>query len=135
MTHTGCLLTTSDEEMRKNGSVPSGCGANRAIRRCRPRPWSHQSLRPPPRLRPTDQDPSVGAPVLARFSLATLATPIRRCTLAMRLLKPEFANHAHNGLHVLYGRARHDAVAEIEYVPWPAPGGTQNLFDTLFKNF
>jgi hypothetical protein len=29
--HTGCLLATSDAEMRKIGPSPSGCGANRAI--------------------------------------------------------------------------------------------------------
>ncbi len=27
-THTGRLLATIDTEMRKNGPVPSGCGAN-----------------------------------------------------------------------------------------------------------
>ncbi len=78
---TGRLLATIDTEMRKNGPVPSGCGANPgspatafrrwggnwAILRYRPRPWSRQSLRPPPRL--------------AQFSLATLPTRICRYTL------------------------------------------------------
>ena len=31
MTHTGCLLATIDEEMRKIGPVPKGCGENPAI--------------------------------------------------------------------------------------------------------
>ncbi len=66
-THTGCLLATSDKEMGKNGPVPSGCGKNWARLRCRPRPWSHQSLRPPP--------------CLAQFSLATLTTRICGYTL------------------------------------------------------
>jgi len=43
--------------MRKIGPGPSGCGANRAILRCRPRRWTRHSRRPPPRL--------------ARFLLAT----------------------------------------------------------------
>ncbi len=47
---TGCLRATSDKEMREIGPSPKGCGANPAILCCRPRPWSHQSLRPPPRL-------------------------------------------------------------------------------------
>jgi len=42
-----------------------------AILRCHPRLWSRHSLRIPPRLHPTDEDLSVGAPVLARFSFAT----------------------------------------------------------------
>ena len=66
-THTGCLLATSDKEMGKNGPVPSGCGVNWAILRCRPRPRSHQSLRPPP--------------CLAQFTLATLTTRICGYTL------------------------------------------------------
>jgi hypothetical protein len=69
-THTGCLLATSDEEMRKNGPVPPGCGANRAILHSRPRQWTHHSLRA--RLR------------LARFSLATLPARICRYTLIHR---------------------------------------------------
>ena len=48
MTNTGCLLTTSDNEIgpiseRPLARVPSGCGVNRAILRCRPRPWNRQS--------------------------------------------------------------------------------------------
>ncbi len=69
VTHTGCLLATSDKEMGKNGPVPSGCGVNWAILRCRPRPWSHQSLRPPP--------------CLAQFTLATLTTRICGYTLGL----------------------------------------------------
>jgi hypothetical protein len=57
VTHTGCLLATSDEEVRKIGPSPSGCGENRAILHSRPRRWARHSLRA--RLR------------LARFSLAT----------------------------------------------------------------
>src|SRR5580658_5646058 len=59
---TGCVLATSDEEMGKMGPVPSGCGANSAILRCRPRQWGRHSLRTPPRL--------------AEFSLATPSIPI-----------------------------------------------------------
>jgi len=86
----GCLLATRDDEMRKTGPGPEastqtckvhtfgtrGCGANpgspatglgrwggnRAIRRSRPRPWNHQSLR--------------ARPSLARFSLATPTAPV-----------------------------------------------------------
>ncbi len=59
---TGCLLATIDEEMRKTGPGPKGCGANRAIRCCRFRLWSRHSLQTPPSL--------------ARFSLATPAAPV-----------------------------------------------------------
>src|SRR5712672_1495295 len=62
VTHTGCLLTTIDEEMGKIGPVPSGCGENPPILRCRPRIWNHQSLRTPPRL--------------GRFSRATPSTSV-----------------------------------------------------------
>ena len=59
----GYLLATRDEEMRKIGPSPPGCGANRAILRSHPRLWTRHSLRIPPRLHPTDEDLSVGAPV------------------------------------------------------------------------
>ena len=49
-THTGCLLATTDEEMREIGPGPEGCGENRAILRCRPRLWTRHSLPTPPRL-------------------------------------------------------------------------------------
>jgi len=62
VTHTGCLLATSDDEMGKTGPVPSGCRENGAILRCRPRRWTRHSRRPPPRLAP--------------FSPATLSTPV-----------------------------------------------------------
>jgi hypothetical protein len=78
---TGCLLATSDDEMRKNGPVPWGCGENRAILRCRPRRWTRHSRRPPPRLHPADMDPSSGARCLTRFSRATLPTRLCRYTL------------------------------------------------------
>src|ERR1700749_3202592 len=48
--------------MGKTATVPSGCGANPAILRSRPRPWSHQSLRARPRL--------------DGFSLATPSIPV-----------------------------------------------------------
>jgi hypothetical protein len=35
-THTGCLRATRDEEMRKMGPSPKGCGENRAILHGRP---------------------------------------------------------------------------------------------------
>ena len=38
-------------------------------------PWNRQSLRPPPRLHPADEDLSAGAPVLTGFSLATPSAP------------------------------------------------------------
>ena len=62
MTHTGCLLATSDNEIGKNGSVPKGCGRNRAILRSRPRLWARHSLRT--------------RPSLARFPLATPSIPV-----------------------------------------------------------
>ena len=52
----------------------------------------------------------------------------------MRVLEAELTNHAHDRLHVLYGRAGHDAVAKIEYVPGATFSGTQNLFDALLKH-
>ena len=67
MTHTGCLLATSDAEIGKIGPSPSGCGEKRAILHSRPRRWARHSLRA--RLR------------LARFALATLSTAIGRYTL------------------------------------------------------
>ena len=57
VTHTGCLLATSDAEIGKTDPGPQGCGANRAILHSRPRRWARHSLRT--RLR------------LAEFSLAT----------------------------------------------------------------
>jgi hypothetical protein len=35
--HTGCMLATSNAEIGKIGPSPPGCGANRAMLRCRPR--------------------------------------------------------------------------------------------------
>jgi hypothetical protein len=67
VTQTGRLLTTIDEELRKNGPVPLGCGENRATLHSRPRRWARHSLRA--RLR------------LAQFSLATLPTRICGYTL------------------------------------------------------
>ena len=77
----GYLRATSDEEMREIGPGPSastparkvrapgtlGCGANGAILRCPPRLWARHSLRIPPRLHPTDEDLSAGAPVWTHF--------------------------------------------------------------------
>ena len=57
MTHTGCRLATSDNEIGKTGPVPPGCGENRVIFHSRPRRWTRHSLRA--RLR------------LTRFSRAT----------------------------------------------------------------
>ena len=48
--------------MEKTGPVPSGCGENPSILRCRPCAWNNQTLRTPPRL--------------ARFPLATPSTPV-----------------------------------------------------------
>src|SRR5580700_6077359 len=82
VTNIGNLRATSDTEMRKIDPSPSastppqicrgprGCGENRAILRCRTRQWGRHSLRPPPRLHPTDE--VRGGPGLARFYLATL---------------------------------------------------------------
>ena len=57
MTHTGCLLATSDNEIGKTGPVPLGCGENRVILHSRPQQWTRDS--PRARLR------------LTRFSHAT----------------------------------------------------------------
>ena len=67
MTDTGCLLATIDDEMRKNGPVPKGCGENPAILHSRPRRWTSHSLWARLRLRPMDEDLSVGAPVWSDF--------------------------------------------------------------------
>jgi hypothetical protein len=58
----GNLRATSDNETRKIGPVPPGCGGNRAILRCRPCMGTCHTLRTSPRL--------------ARFSLATLSALI-----------------------------------------------------------
>ena len=70
--------------MWKDGPVPSGCGENPAILHSRPRQWARHNLRARPRLHPTDEDPSAGAPVLAEFSPATMAARICRYTLDFR---------------------------------------------------
>src|SRR5277367_2428946 len=49
-TNTGRILATRDEAIGKIRPLPSGCGENQAILRCRPRLWSRHSLRTPPRL-------------------------------------------------------------------------------------
>jgi hypothetical protein len=64
------LRATIDEEIGKIGPSPSGCGENRAIRRCHPRRWTRHSPRIPPHLHPTDQNLSAGTPGLARCSSA-----------------------------------------------------------------
>ena len=74
---------TSDDEIGKIGPGPSGCSANRAIRRCRPRWWARHNRRPPPRL--------------ARFPLATLPTRICRYTLG--ILHDCFDQHAEKRQH------------------------------------
>jgi len=65
--------------MRKTSPGPQGCGANRAIRRSRPRPWSDQSLR--------------ARPSLARFSLATPSALVV-LTGPNRSLPPDRRSHA-----------------------------------------
>ena len=82
--NTGCLLATSDDEMGKNGPVPSGCGENPAILHSRPRRWTRHSLQARLHLHPTNEDLFVGTPGLAGFSLATLPTAIGRYTLALQ---------------------------------------------------
>ena len=62
--------------MRKIGPSPAGCGKNRAILCRRTRLWGRHSVRPPPRLHPTDE--VRGGPGLARFSLA-MGSPARMC--------------------------------------------------------
>uniref|UniRef100_E6QJQ7 Uncharacterized protein n=1 Tax=mine drainage metagenome TaxID=410659 RepID=E6QJQ7_9ZZZZ len=59
------LRATRDEEMRKSGPVPSGCGENWATLRCRVRIWNHQTLHPPPI-----------ESCMVQFSLATPSAPI-----------------------------------------------------------
>ena len=44
MTHTGCLIATSDNEIGKTGPGPEGCGENRAILHYRLRLWARHSL-------------------------------------------------------------------------------------------
>ena len=79
MTHTGCLLATSDNEIGKIGPDPQGCGENRAILRCRPRLWTRHSLRTPPRLHPHGRGPVREGPILTRFSIRKPGSPTRRC--------------------------------------------------------
>jgi hypothetical protein len=67
------LRATRDDEMGKIGPTPTGCGAIRSILvavATHHRLWTRHSLRIPPRLHPTDEDLSAGAPVLDRFSSA-----------------------------------------------------------------
>ena len=61
MTNTERLRMTSDNEIEEIGPVPSGCGANRAILRYRPRLWNHQSPLGSA-SHPIDEDLSMGAP-------------------------------------------------------------------------
>jgi hypothetical protein len=68
VTHTGCLLATSDNEIGKIDLSPSGCGENRAILHSRPRWWTGHGIRARLRLHPTDKvrgDPG-SVPILTR---------------------------------------------------------------------
>ena len=67
MTHTGCLLATSDDEMGEFGPVPSGWGENPAILHSRPRQWTRHGLRARLHLHPTDEDLSVGPRIWPDF--------------------------------------------------------------------
>jgi hypothetical protein len=77
------LRATSDEEMGKTGPCPAGCGANRAMRRSRPRRWTRHSLRARPRL--------------ARFSLAT--PPARKLITGFRTWAPSLGPRSMAILH------------------------------------
>src|ERR1700691_1942056 len=59
----------------------------------------------------------------------------RTACLAIRVLQPELAHHAHDGLHVFDRRGRDDAVAKIEDVAGTSVGGAKNLFHAQFQHF
>src|SRR5579862_8273450 len=58
----------------------------------------------------------------------------RTARSAICALLAEFTNHTDYGLYAFDRGVGHDAVAEIEDVARAPPGGTENLFYTLFQN-
>ena len=61
------LRATRDEEIGEIGPSPPGCGANRAILRCRPSLGMAKAVVLRLVSNPTDEDLSVGAPVWPDF--------------------------------------------------------------------
>src|ERR1700691_1731087 len=59
----------------------------------------------------------------------------RTACLAIHVLQPELAHHAHDGLHVFNWSGGNNAVAEVEDVAGTAVGGAKNFLHAQFQHF